>query len=185
MQFTATPFPGLFVIEPKVFGDARGFFMETYRRRLFEAHGLDREFVQANHAKSGQAGVLRGLHFQTPPHAQAKLVRVSAGAVYDVVVDLRVGSPTYGAWYGLELSAANFVQLFIPRGFAHGYWTLTPDVEFQYMVDAYYAPDHDAGLVWNDPDLAVTWPGDAPILSAKDAALPRFKDFASPFVYEP
>lgn len=188
MQITETGLPGLLLIEPKVFGDSRGFFLETWSRTTFAAHGLDYDFVQDNHARSGPAGVLRGLHFQRPPAAQAKLVRVSRGAVFDVAVDLRQGSPTFARWYGAVLSAANFKQLLIPRGFAHGYLTLEPDTEFLYKVDAPYSPELDAGLAWDDPDLAVAWPLAehgiaAPVLSDKDNRLPCWADFVSPFTF--
>ena len=190
MQITETGLPGLLLIEPKVFGDDRGFFLETWSRAAFADQGLDYDFVQDNHARSGSAGVLRGLHFQLPPAAQAKLVRVTRGAVYDVAVDLRLGSPGFGQWYGAELSAANFRQLLVPRGFAHGYLTLTPDTEFLYKVDAPYAPDLDAGLAWDDPGLAVAWPLAehgiaAPLLSDKDRSLPAWAGFTSPFTFTP
>ncbi len=187
MRVTETGLPGLLLLEPKVFQDERGFFLESWHRDTFAALGIHADFVQDNHARAGQAGVLRGLHFQRPPRAQAKLVWVTRGAVLDVAVDLRAGSPTYGRSFCAELSAENFLRLFVPRGFAHAYLTLTPDTEFQYKVDAPYSPEHDAGLIWNDPDLAIPWPAmppGAPVLSAKDAALPRFKDFVSPFVFE-
>ncbi len=183
MQFTPTEFPGLYVCEPKVFGDNRGFFMETYSKRVFAAAGLDMVFVQDNHAKSKEKGVLRGLHFQAPPAAQAKLVWVTAGAVCDVVVDIRAGSPTYGRWFKIELSACNFKRLFIPKGFAHGYQTLEPNTEFQYKVDAFYSPEHDAGIAWNDPDLDIDWPEADPVLSDKDVNLPTWSDFSSPFTF--
>ena len=190
MQIIETGLPGLLVIEPKVFGDSRGFFLETWSRAAFAAAGLDYDFVQDNHARSGPAGVLRGLHFQLPPAAQAKLVRVTSGAVFDVAVDLRKGSPTFGAWYGATLSAANFRQMLIPRGFAHGYLTLVPDTEFLYKVDAPYAPDRDAGLAWDDPRLAVAWPLaehgiPAPVLSDKDRRLTGLDGFTSPFTFTP
>ena len=188
MQITETGLPGLLLIEPKVFGDSRGFFLETWSRATFASHGLDYDFVQDNHARSGPAGVLRGLHFQRPPAAQAKLVRISRGAVFDVAVDLRQGSPTFAKWYGAILSAGNFKQLLIPRGFAHGYLTLEPDTEFLYKVDAPYSPELDAGLAWDDPDLAVAWPLAehgiaAPVLSDKDNRLPCWADFVSPFTF--
>jgi len=183
VQVTPTDFPGLFVLEPKVFGDHRGFFTETYNRRLFADLGLNYDFVQDNHARSNTRGVLRGLHFQSPPTAQAKLVWVTRGAVFDAVVDIRKGSPTFGKWYGLTLSEDNFKRLMIPAGFAHGYVTLTDVAEFQYKVDAYYSPAHDGGLAWNDPDIGVPWPVTGPVLSDKDAALPRLCDIDSPFVF--
>ena len=165
MEAIQTGLPGLVLVRPKVFQDERGFFLEGWQREKFAALGIDADFMQDNHARSGPAGVLRGLHFQRPPSAQGKLI-------------------------GVELSAENFLRLFVPRGIAHGYLTLTPDAEFQYKVDAPYSPQHDAGLIWNDPDLAVPWPavpgqeGGGPVLSAKDKILPLFKDFVSPFVYE-
>ena len=185
MEIIPTRFPGLWVIQPKVFEDHRGFFVETYNQRDFISHGIYYDFVQDNHARSEQVGVLRGLHFQTPPAAQAKLVRVTRGSVYDVVVDIRKGSPTYGQWYGEELSGKNFRQMLIPKGFAHGYVTLEPKTEFQYKVDGFYAPEHDGGLRWDDPDIGIPWPVDEPILSDKDKRLPLMKDFDSPFVYTP
>jgi dTDP-4-dehydrorhamnose 3,5-epimerase len=184
MQIESTDFPGLFVVKPSLFGDRRGFFMEVYNSREFEAAGIDTDFVQDNHARSEAAGVLRGLHFQAPPSAQAKLVRVSSGAVMDVVVDIRKGSPRFGEWFSIELSAENKLQLFVPRGFAHAYMTLVPGTEFQYKVDAFYDPQRDSGVRWNDPDLAVDWPDNEPVLSDKDKTLPLFKDFDSPFTFE-
>ena len=183
MQFTPTDLPGVFLLKPKVFGDERGFFMESYNARLFAEHGLKFDFIQDNHAKSA-AGVLRGLHFQLPPADQTKLVRVTAGSVYDVVVDLRVGSPTYGQWRGFTLSAENYLQLLVPRGFAHGYVTLEDGTEFQYKVDNWYAPELDGGILWNDPDLGIDWPVAEPMLSGKDKLLPCLKDFNSPFQYK-
>lgn len=183
MQVRTTGIPGLLVLTPRVFADQRGFFMETYSRKALAGYGVACEFVQDNHALSRAAGVLRGLHFQAPPSAQAKLVRVSRGAVYDVAVDLRVGSPAYGTWHAETLTADNHAQMFIPAGCAHGYATLAPDTEFQYKVDAYYDPARDAGILWNDPDLGIPWPVDGPVLSDKDRVLPRLADFVSPFVF--
>ncbi len=183
MEVTQTGIPGLVVLKPKVFGDHRGFFLETYSRRTFAAAGLDYDFVQDNHARSGPKGVLRGLHYQCPPTAQAKLVWVIQGAVFDVVVDLRRGSPTYGRWYGLELSATNFLRLMIPRGFAHGYVTLTEGAEFCYKVDAPYSPPDEAGIRWDDPDIAIPWPVTEPVLSDKDKILPALSQMESPFTY--
>ena len=172
---------GLLVITPPKYEDERGFFSETYNAQVLAEAGFDKTFVQDNQSLSRQKGVLRGLHFQTPPFAQDKLVRVLKGAVMDVAVDLRPGSPTYGQHFAIELSESNWKQLLIPVGFAHAFYTLEPDTEVAYKVTAPYAPDHDAGLRWNDPDLAINWPGDAPVLSAKDAVLPLFADFKSPF----
>lgn len=184
MRVTPTALAGVFLIRPKVFTDERGFFLETYNAGAMAEFGLDRNYVQDNHARSAK-GVLRGLHFQTPPMAQTKLIRVVGGSVFDVVVDLRVGSATYGRWESFVLSAENHMQLFVPKGFAHGYLALEDDTEFLYKVDAFYSPDHDAGILWNDPDLSIDWPDTsplpAPLISPKDATLPRFRDFSSPF----
>lgn len=185
MRLIETGLPGLALLEPKVFRDERGFFLETYSEATFAGLGIGVRFVQDNHAYSSQQGVLRGLHFQLPPFAQAKLVWVVRGAVLDVAVDLRRDSPTYGRHYSVELSAENKLRLFLPRGFAHGYMTLAPDTEFLYKVDAPYAPKADAGILWNDPDLGIAWPGGEPVLSEKDTLLPRLKDFDSPFVCDP
>jgi len=185
MRLIETGLPGLALLEPKVFRDERGFFLETYSVAAFDALGIHARFVQDNHAYSAEAGVLRGLHFQLPPCAQAKLVWVVRGRVLDVAVDLRRDSPTFGKSFCVELSAENMQRLFIPRGFAHGYVTLAPDTEFLYKVDAPYAPQADAGILWSDPDLGIAWPVAEPVLSAKDRQLPRLKDFASPFVCEP
>jgi len=182
--FEPAGMPGLWLYAPKVFKDERGFFMESYNQAAFEAQGLDVAFIQDNHALSRSKGVLRGLHFQNPPKAQTKLVRVTRGEALDVVVDLRKGSPTFGQWKSFTLTESNFLQLLVPKGFAHGYLTLTPDVEFLYKVDELYAPDHDRGILWNDPDLAVEWGVADPILSPKDARLGRLRDFESPFVFE-
>ena len=173
-------------IVPKRFEDARGWFSETYQRARFKAAGIDPEFVQDNHSYSRPAGTLRGIHFQTPPHAQAKLVRCLRGRIWDVAVDLRAGSPTYGQWVAAELTAAGGEQLFIPAGFGHGFLTLEPDTEVAYKVDDFYAPACDGGIAWDDPDLAISWPlpGATPELSDKDARLPALKDFVSPFAYD-
>jgi dTDP-4-dehydrorhamnose 3,5-epimerase len=173
-------------IIPKRFEDPRGWFSETYQRDRFRAAGIDADFVQDNQSWSKPAGTLRGIHFQTPPHAQAKLVRCLKGRIWDVAVDLRAGSPTYGEWVAAELTAAGGEQLYVPSGFGHGFLTLEPETEVAYKVDAFYAPDCDAGFAWNDPDLAIAWPlpGPVPELSDKDARLPAFKDFVSPFAYD-
>lgn len=181
MKFHSTGITGLIHIQPDVFGDNRGFFLESYTKEKFVQAGIPTEFVQDNHSCSMETGVLRGLHFQKPPHAQAKLVRVTRGRIWDVAVDLRKKSPTFGQWEGFELSAENFEMLLIPSGFAHGFCTLEPQTHVQYKVDTLYAPSHDSGIIWNDPDLGITWPVTTPILSAKDARLPFLKDNLSPF----
>jgi len=185
MRRIETTLPGLALLEPKVFRDERGFFLETYSEAAFAGLGISARFVQDNHAYSVQPGVLRGLHFQLPPHAQAKLVWVVRGRVLDVVVDLRLGSPTFGQHYSVELSAENMLRLFVPKGFAHGYVTLEPDTEFLYKVDSPYAPKADAGILWDDSDLGISWPVAEPVLSPKDRLLPRLKDFQSPFAFQP
>ncbi len=171
------------LIQPKVFGDHRGFFVESYSEKDFAAHGLTARFVQDNHSYSSQKGVLRGLHFQIQPHTQTKLVRVTRGAVYDVVLDLRIGSPSFGKWEGFELSAENFAMLWVPQGFAHGFCSLTADVEFHYKNDRFYEPPAEGGILWNDPDLNISWPVTEPILSEKDKHHPRLADFSSPFTF--
>lgn len=157
------------VIEPVVHEDNRGFFMESYNKEKFTDFGAGVVFVQDNHSLSKEAGVIRGLHYQLNPQAQSKLVRVTAGAIYDVVVDIRQGSPTYGQWEGFELSADNKRQLFVPTGFAHGFCTLVPNTEVQYKVDRLYSKEHDRGILWNDPAIGIKWPTTQPILSEKDA----------------
>jgi len=180
MSFHTTAIDGVLIFEPKAFGDARGFFMESFNQRAFnQAVGHDVQFVQDNHSRSAK-GVLRGLHFQKAPHAQGKLVRVAAGAVYDVAVDIRPGSPTYGRWVGAELSASNHRQLWIPPGLAHGFLVLTDSADFLYKTTDYYAPQAEGAVRWDDPDLAITWPdvGMPPQLSAKDAAAPWLRELA-------
>ena len=181
MQVIPTGISGLVVVSLDVHKDHRGFFAEVWREEWAQAIQLDNTFIQDNHARSEQKGVLRGLHFQKPPHAQAKLIWTTRGAVYDVAVDLRVGSPTYGKWHGLVLSEENMLRFFVPKGFAHGYMTLEPGTEVHYKVNSYYRPDHDAGIRWDDPSLAIPWPCITPILSEKDALLPFLKDISSPF----
>lgn len=174
------------LISPRRFCDDRGWFEETYSARSYAKIGIDVVFQQDNQSLSRPAGVLRGLHFQAPPHGQAKLVRCTRGRIWDVAVDIRLGSPTYGQWQGAELTADNGRQLFVPVGFAHGFITLEPDTEVQYKVTDFYSPECDGGLIWDDPDLAIDWPAPAggPVLSPKDRALPRLADFASPFPYD-
>jgi dTDP-4-dehydrorhamnose 3,5-epimerase len=184
-NLTAKPLPirGLVLIVPQKFGDGRGYFVETYNARRFAEIGIDATFVQDNESLSAHKGTVRGLHFQVPPQPQAKLVRVLKGSIMDVVVDIRRGSPSYGRWCSVTLTAARGEQLFIPRGFAHGFCTLEPDTEVAYKVDGYYAPECDTGIFWNDPEIGIAWPVDpvAAILSTKDRGLPPLRDFASPF----
>ena len=171
------------LLQPRRFGDDRGWFSETFKEKDFP--GVAR-FVQDNHSLSRIVGTLRGIHFQTPPHAQDKLVRCVRGSIFDIAVDLRGGSPTYGQWVGAELSAENGKQLFVPIGFGHAFLTLEPDTEVAYKVTDYYAPDNDGGIRWNDPEIAVKWPGAVAEaqLSGKDKIQPLLRDFATPFVYD-
>ncbi len=181
-----TRLPGVLILTPKRFGDARGFFSEVYNRKAMAAHGVDLEFVQDNHSLSRDRGVVRGLHFQAPPHAQDKLVRVGAGRVYDVAVDVRRGSPTYGSWVGVELSAEAGNQIFIPKGFLHGFATLEPESELLYKCTDVYAPECDGAVRFDDADIGIEWPVEAAsaILSEKDAGAQAFADFETPFVFE-
>lgn len=176
MKITKTKLDGVVIIEPDVFGDNRGFFMESWNKKKMEEAGLFYDFVQDNHSKSTVKGTLRGIHFQKGDKAQAKLVRCVKGAVLDVAVDLHKNSPTFKQWVGVELSAENKKQLLIPRGFGHGFVTLTDDVEFLYKADNYYAPEADAGIRWNDPEIGVEWGIENPILSEKDKKNPFLKD---------
>lgn len=176
MKITKTKLDGVVIIEPDVFGDNRGFFMESWNKKKMAEAGLYYDFVQDNHSKSTVKGTLRGIHFQKGEKAQAKLVRCVKGAVLDVAVDLRKNSPTFKQWVGVELSAENKKQLLIPRGFGHGFVTLTDDVEFLYKADNYYAPEADAGIRWNDLDIGVEWGIENPILSEKDKKNPFLKD---------
>jgi dTDP-4-dehydrorhamnose 3,5-epimerase len=175
---TITPLaiPEVLLITPKRHGDARGWFAETWSEKVMAQAGLSAPFVQDNQAFNARKGTLRGLHFQKAPHAQGKLVRVVRGSIWDVAVDVRPGSPTLGRWAAAELTAAGGEQLFVPRGFAHGYVTLEDDTELFYKVDGQYAPELEGGLIWNDPDLALPWPlTGEPVLSDKDRGLPRLK----------
>lgn len=178
MQVTALAIADVKLLVPKRFGDQRGFFMETWNRRTFAGLGLDHDFVQDNHSLSRDCPVLRGLHYQLPPHAQTKLVRVVRGRILDVAVDIRVGSPTYGRHVTAELSADNGTMMLVPAGFAHGFVTREPDTEVVYKVTDYYAPECDRGIAWDDPALAIDWQlgGQAPILSDKDRRHPRLAD---------
>lgn len=176
MKITKTKLEGVVIIEPDVFGDNRGFFMESWNKKKMEEAGLYYDFVQDNHSKSTVRGTLRGIHFQKGDKAQAKLVRCVKGAVLDVAVDLRKNSPAFKQWVGVELSGENKKQLLIPRGFGHGFVTLTDDVEFLYKADNYYAPEADSGICWNDPEIGVEWGVKVPILSEKDKKNPFLKD---------
>lgn len=176
MKITKTKLEGVVIIEPDVFGDSRGFFMESWNKKKMAEAGLNYDFVQDNHSKSTVKGTLRGIHFQKGDKAQAKLVRCVKGAVLDVAVDLRKNSPTFKQWVIVELSEENKKQLLIPRGFGHGFLTLTDNVEFLYKADNYYAPEADAGIRWNDPEIAIEWGIKNPILSEKDRRNPFFNN---------
>ena len=176
MTITPLAIPDVLLITPKRHGDARGWFSETWSQKALAGTVADTAFVQDNQAFSAAKGTLRGLHFQLAPHAQGKLIRALKGAIFDVAVDIRAGSPTYGQFVSAELTAEGGEQLWVPRGFAHGYCTITDDCEIFYKVDGQYAPDREGGISWNDPDLAIPWPLDGePILSGKDQVLPRLK----------
>lgn len=181
MKLTKTKLEGVVILEPDVFGDHRGFFMESWSKHKMEELGLFYDFVQDNHSSSTVKGTLRGIHFQRGDKAQAKLVRCTRGAVLDVAVDLRPGSTTYKQWVAVELSAENKRQFLIPRGFGHGFVTLTDDVEFLYKADGYYAPDADGGIRWNDPELEINWGVASPVLSDKDANAPLLADAVTGF----
>ena len=178
-----TKLEGVVILKPKRFGDARGFFSESWSRQRMAEAGFDIDWVQDNHSMSARVGTLRGLHFQAPPHAQAKLVRCGRGALYDVVVDIRRGAPTYGQWVGVELSFENGRQLLVPEGFAHGFVTLQPDTEIIYKCSDYYAPQADGAVLWSS--CGIDWPlSGAPLLSDKDAAAPALAEFDTPFTWE-
>ena len=176
MQVTKTNLEGVLIFEPKIFGDARGWFMETWSARKFEAAGLNFNFVQDNQSYSAHKGTLRGLHYQTAPFAQAKLVRCTRGKLLDVAVDIREGSETFAKWVAVELTAENKKQLLIPRGFAHGFLTLTDDVEIQYKADNFYAPNCDGNIIWNDAEIKIDWPFAPTILADKDAKAPTLRE---------
>jgi dTDP-4-dehydrorhamnose 3,5-epimerase len=183
MLVEETPLAGVRIVAPQKHGDQRGFFSETYNRQALAAAGVDLEFVQDNHSLSAQSGTLRGLHFQTPPFAQDKLVRVVRGAVLDVAVDLRTASATYGRHVAVTLSAENWRQLLVPIGFAHGFCTLEPDTEVVYKVTNYYSAEHDRGLAWDDPALGIVWPvaAERAVLSEKDRKHPMLRDLPAIF----
>jgi len=185
MQIERTALDGVLILTPARHGDARGFFSESWNRATLAAHGIEIDFVQDNHSLSGRAGTIRGLHFQTPPHPQAKLVRCGRGALFDVAVDIRKGSPTFGQWVGAELSFENGRQLLVPVGFAHGFVTRVPETEIIYKCSAPYAPECDRAIAFDDPDIGVDWGltrSDAH-LSEKDAAAPRLRECGTPFAF--
>lgn len=185
MTIEHTALPGVVILTPKRFGDDRGWFVETWNAERMAEAGLDIAFVQDNHSMSAAMGTLRGLHYQRPPRAQDKLVRCTRGAIFDVAVDVRVGSPAYGKWVGVELTAANGKQLLVPRGFLHGFVTRVPDTEVQYKCSDVYAPECDGGIRWDDPDIGIDWGNTGtPVLSGKDQVAPFLRDFTSPFIYE-
>jgi len=183
MEIQTTALPGVVILTPPRHGDARGFFCESWNQQRMAEAGLIYDFVQDNHSLSQQPATLRGLHYQSPPHAQAKLVRCGRGRLFDVAVDIRRGSPTYGEWVGVELSFDNGRQLLIPAGFLHGFVTREPDTEIVYKCSDYYAPDCDGAVRFDDPDIGIDWglQGAMPILSPKDAAAPRLSEIAAPF----
>jgi dTDP-4-dehydrorhamnose 3,5-epimerase len=174
VKVSETELPGVLLLEPRRFGDDRGFFMELFHEQRYAEAGIAGPFVQDNFSRSAK-GILRGLHFQQP-HAQGKLVQVFAGAVYDVAVDIRRGSPTFGGWVGVELSADNRRQLWVPPGFAHGFCVLSESADFHYKCTDFYSPTSEHGIAWNDPDLGIPWPVKSPLLSPKDSVAPRLKD---------
>ena len=180
--FKKLDIPDVVLIQPRVFGDERGFFLETYKRSEFLNAGIDLDLTQANHSRSGR-GILRGLHYQLDPRAQGKLVRVSRGAIFDVAVDIRKGSPYFGKWVGAELSGGNMFMLWVPPGFAHGFATLEDDTDVLYSATDEYSPEHDGGIIWNDPDISVKWPLENPVVSDKDARLPFLKEARNNFTY--
>ena len=186
-KFEKLRIPEVVLVKPKKFGDARGYFSETFRENLFADAGIKGPFVQDNHSRSTEPGVIRGLHFQTHPSAQAKLVRCTRGRILDVAVDLRHGSPTFGEYASAELTEENGHQLFIPIGFAHGLCTLEPDCEVQYKVTGYYDPEADSGVAWNDPTIGIEWPltGGDPVLSSKDREQPSLNELPKHFSYNP
>ena len=185
MQVTSTAIAEIKEIRPVRHGDDRGFFSEIYRESVLRQHGIEMSFVQENHSLSVDRGVVRGLHFQISPESQAKLVRVAAGSILDVAVDIRHGAPSFGRHVAIVLSAAEGNQLFVPEGFAHGFCTLEPNTEVVYKVNRYYSPDHDRGLAWDDPALAIAWPvsGEAALLSGKDRRQPRLAELPAYFRY--
>jgi dTDP-4-dehydrorhamnose 3,5-epimerase len=176
VRVTETKLSGVFIIEPKVHGDHRGFFMESYNSQTFKEHQINNTFIQDNHSLSAEAGTIRGLHYQLEPKAQTKLIRVISGAIYDVVVDIRKSSLTFGQWVGVILSESNMRQLLVPKGFAHGFCTIVSNTQVLYKVDELYSPEHDRGILWNDASIRIDWPTSHPILSEKDQSHPLLQD---------
>jgi len=176
MKVTSLTLEGAKLIEPVVHGDHRGFFMESYNEKLMHENGIMHKFIQDNHSLSAEPGVLRGMHYQLNPKAQTKLIRVISGSIYDVILDIRKDSPTFGQWQGFILSDANKRQLLVPQGFAHGFCTLAANTQVIYKVDEYYSPEHDRGIAWDDPSLNIDWPVSSPVLSDKDTRHPLLKD---------
>lgn len=176
MKVTSLTLEGAKLIEPVVHGDHRGFFMESYNEKLMHENGIMHKFIQDNHSLSAEPGVLRGMHYQLNPKAQTKLIRVISGSIYDVILDVRKDSPTFGQWQGFILSDANKRQLLVPQGFAHGFCTLAANTQVIYKVDEYYSPEHDRGIAWDDPSLNIDWPVSSPVLSDKDTRHPLLKD---------
>lgn len=184
MKITPLKLQGASLIEPVVHGDHRGFFVESFNEAVLLDKGIKHTFVQDNQSLSAQSGVLRGLHYQLNPKAQTKLIRVIAGAIYDVIVDIRKGSPTFGKWEGFILSEHNHRQLLVPKGFAHGFCTLVPNTQVLYKVDEYYSPENDRGILWSDPALGIDWPASNPVLSEKDQKHPLLQDAEINFDFE-
>lgn len=183
MKIFNTKLQDVKIIETPIFGDNRGFFTESYNKEKFFDIGITNDFIQDNHSLSVEVGTLRGMHYQLSPKAQTKLVRCTTGVIYDVLVDMRKGSPTYGQWEGYILSEYNHRQLLVPKGFAHGFCTLTPDVNIQYKVDELYSPEHDRGIAYDDPSIGIEWPMDATVLSEKDKKHPNLNDAENNFVW--
>ncbi|ANU13952.1 dTDP-4-dehydrorhamnose 3,5-epimerase [Planococcus halocryophilus Or1] len=184
MNFIKTKLSGVLIIEPTIFGDHRGWFTENYNRESFGKAGLDLKFIQDNHSFSAKKGTLRGLHYQLAPKSQTKLVRCTKGSIFDVAVDIRKESSTYGEWFGIELTAENKKQLLVPKGFAHAFMTLEDNVEVQYKVDELYSPENDRGIIWNDLDIAIEWPLEVePTLSSKDEKASLLKDADNNFTF--
>lgn len=182
-QFERLEIPDVVMIEPRVFCDERGFFMETYKYSEFAAFGIKEQFVQDNYSRSCR-GVLRGLHYQNPPKSQGKLVRVIAGEIFDVAVDIRRSSPTYGRWVGVRISAEDMKMLYIPAGFAHGFLAMSDATEVFYKTTDEYSPEHEAGIIWNDPEIGIKWPAEQPVVSPRDSRWPRLAEAVNGFVYE-